>query len=208
MTHGDGWTGGFSFHYPWGGNSQYVYNPITCPVADGMIASWSFGYDLRQEITDLPAGTYKLYAGTGERGGNENPTSYIFANTTEKENKLIVPVIAGSIEPTNNAVIEDIVVTDGKLTIGFHMDNTDHTFLNNFRLIMKAPAAGFDYKAAADDFANGIQGVAEKADAKVLSTELFDLNGRQVNAPAQGIAIQKQRMADGSVKIQKVIIRK
>ncbi len=208
MTHGDGWTGGFSFHYPWGGNSQYAYNPITCPAANGMIASWSFGYDIRQEITDLPAGTYRLYVGTGERGGNENPTSYIFANTTEKENKLVVPVIAGSLEPTSNAVIEDIVVTDGKLTIGMHMDNTDHTFLNNFCLIMKAPAAGFDYKAAAEDIANGIQGVAEKADTKVLSTELFDLNGRQVNAPAQGISIQKQRMADGSVKIQKVIIRK
>ncbi|MGN1263251.1 MAG: hypothetical protein ACI4TW_04375, partial [Prevotella sp.] len=198
ITLGTGWDGGLTLHYPWGANSQYKYNAETCPVADGMIASWAMGYDMMQVIEGLPAGTYNLHVGTGERGGNEAPTSYVFANTTEGENTKVVPVIAGSIEPTDNLSIENIVVTDGKLTIGFHMDSTDHTFLNNFHLIMKGIAPGYQY----------VNGIAEVAgETKASRTEMYDLNGRRINNAARGIVIVKKTMTDGTVKVEKQIVK-
>ena len=198
ITLGTGWSDGLSIHYPWGANGQYKYNAVTCPVADGMIASWAMGYDMMQVIEGLPAGTYNLHVGAGERGGNETPTSYVFANTTEGENQKVVPVIAGSLEPTDNLTIENIVVTDGRLVLGFHMDSTDHTFLNNFHLIMKGIAPGYQY----------VNGIAEVAgEAKASRTEMYDLNGRRISSTARGIVIVKKTMADGTVKVEKQIVK-
>lgn len=199
ITTGDGWNGGFTYHYPWGANAQYKYDPITCPAADCMIASWTYSYDIEQKLTGIPAGTYNLHIGAGERGGNEAPTTYIYANTTDKENQVVVPVIAGSLEPTDNVTIEGIVITDGQLTIGMHMDQADHTFLNNFHLIMKAPAPGYTY----------VDGIAEVGadNATVSRVELYDLNGRRVQTTARGLMIVKKTMTDGSVVTEKKVIR-
>lgn len=198
ITPGEGWSGGFTYHYPWGANSQYKYNAETCPVADCMIASWTYSYDIEQTVTGLPAGTYTLYAGVGERGGNETPTSYIYANTADKENQLVVPVIAGSLEPKDNAAIENIVITDGKLTIGMHMDQADHTFLNAFHLIMKAPAEGYNY----------VDGIADVKDNGTVSRiEMYDLNGRRIESAARGVVIVKKTMTDGTVVTEKKVVK-
>lgn len=50
----------------------------------------------------------------------------------------------------------------------------------------------------------GVKGAqAEKA----LSTTYFDLNGRRVNAPANGIFVKKQTLEDGSIRTSKVIVK-
>ena len=196
-----GWD--FAYHYPWGSAAQYAYNEVTCPAANGMIASWSTGYRAEQTIEGLPAGTYKLYAGIGERGGNENPTSFIYAQTTEKTDSLIMPVISGSTEPTDNAVISNIVVTDGKLTVGTKMYKTDHAFFNCMHLFMVQPAAGYDYAKGLEELIQAIETVNNSAD--VVRTEVYDLNGRRVNTAERGLFIIKQTMSDGSVRTQKVI---
>lgn len=199
VSGGEGWS--LKYHYPWGANAQYKYNPITCPVADVMIASWTYGYDIDQKLTGLPAGTYSLHVGVGDRLGSDDhtPVSYIFANTTDKDNQVVIPVIAGSIEPNANTTIEGIVVTDGQLTIGAHIAKEDAAFLNNFHLIMKAVAPGYNY----------VNGIAEvnAGSNNVVRTETYDLNGRRVQNAANGLLIVKKTMSDGSVVVNKQIIK-
>lgn len=189
-----GWS--FEYHYPWGASSQYYYNEYTCPNANGMIAAWTSGFDIEQTITNLPAGKYTLYVGIGERGGNESPTSYIFANDLQQ----VIPVIAGSVEPTDNCIIENIEVTDGQLSVGAHVDNTDHIFLNCFHLILKAAADGFDYGKA---YTEGIDDISNSM--AVRRTELFDLNGRRVTDATRGVVIVKKTMTDGRIATEKVV---
>lgn len=196
ITTGEGWAGGYDFHYPWGAAAQYVYNERTCPVANGMIASWGFSYRIEQTIENLPAGTYRLYVGTGERGGNETPTSYIFAN----DQQVVIPVIAGSVEPADNAVIDNIVVTDGKLTVGLNQDQTDHTFFNCMHLYLVGAAEGFNYAQA---YTDGIEEVS--SNAAVRRTECFDLNGRRVNDAQRGVVIIRKTMTDGRTVTEKVV---
>lgn len=201
LTEGEGWTGGFTFHYPWGADAQYAYNADNCPNANGMIASWSFGYDIEQTIENLPAGQYKLTFGVGERdeANRPEPTSYVYGNTTDKEYQTVIPVIAGSVEPYDNAVVEGIIVTDGKLTIGFHQDSEDQTFFNNVHLYLVGGVDGHDYAGDVTSIAD-----VEKA-ATVNKIELFDLNGRRVNNGARGVIIVKKTMSDGTVVNQKVV---
>lgn len=189
----------FNFHYPWGSSSQYVYNAVTCPVANGMIASWGTGYDIYQELRGVPAGVYNIWFGAGERNGAtaETIASYIYANTTEKADTLMLPTISGSMEPTDNVAIENVTVTDGKLKIGMHVSTTNCAFLNCVHLILKAAHPSFDY-------ANGIEGVLDNA-AGTVRTEYFDLNGRRVSANAKGLLIQKQTLSNGTVKARKVM---
>ena len=189
-----GWD--FGYHYPWGANADYAYNEAHTPNANGMIAAWTSGFDIEQTITNLPAGKYTLYVGIGERGGNESPTSYIFANDLQQ----VIPVIAGSVEPSDNCFIENIEVTDGQLTVGAHVDNTDHVFLNCFHLILKAAAEGFDYAKA---YADGIDDVIDNV--AVRRTECFDLNGRRVSDAQRGVVIVRKTMTDGRTVTEKVV---
>ena len=50
--------------------------------------------------------------------------------------------------PHKNAVIENITVTDGKLTIGVNGSQGSHTFFNDVQILLTAPAPNFDYAAA------------------------------------------------------------
>ncbi len=43
--------------------------------------------------------------------------------------------------------------------------------------------------------------------APVMSTEYFNLNGSRVSAPGKGVAIIKQTLSDGTVRVKKVVIR-
>ena len=201
LTDGTGWTGGFTFHYPWGADAQYAYNADNCPIANGMIASWSFSYDIEQTIGNLPAGKYKLTFGVGERDetNRPEPTSYVYGQTTDQLYQTVIPCIPGSEEPYNNTAVEEIIVTDGKLTIGFHQDSEDQTFFNNVKLLLVAPAEGHDYAADATSIAD-----LKKA-ATVNKIELFDLNGRRVGAGARGVIIVKKTMSDGTVVKQKLV---
>ena len=100
--------------------------------------------------------------------------------------------------------IEEIVVTDGKLTVGYSYGSQSQAFLNDVTIKMVAPAPGFDYGKAYEEA--GI----EKLDAsaiKVNAIQLFDLNGRRLSKAQKGITIVKKVMSDGSVKTEKVIVK-
>ena len=189
-----GWD--MAYHYPWGANAQYAYNEITCPAADGMISSWTSSFDLEQTIQNLPVGKYTLTVGMSERVQDE-VASYAFAKTTETELQAAPANLGGGTEPGPNAiVIPGIEVNDGVLTIGAHVANTDHPFINSFHLYMVNAKEGYDYAA-------GIANVNNEA--TVRRVEWFDLNGRRVNSAARGVVIQKQTMSDGTVRANKVV---
>lgn len=63
-------------------------------------------------------------------------------------------------------------------------------------------AAVMPFSAIGD---TGVQGVA--ADSPVVSTEYFDLAGRRIAEPTQGIAIKRVTRADGSVRTFKTVVR-
>ena len=45
------------------------------------------------------------------------------------------------------------------------------------------------------------------AEGNVMSEELYNIDGMRLNAPAKGVNIVRSVMNDGSVKIQKVIVK-
>lgn len=48
---------------------------------------------------------------------------------------------------------------------------------------------------------------AVSAESKVLSTEYYDITGRKASNPSHGVFIKKTRLADGTTKAQKVILK-
>ena len=94
-----------------------------------------------------------------------------------------------------------MVVTDGLLTLGVNAGDGTHTFFNDVRVVLTAPADGFDYATA---YADGIE-TLDKVNAKVRAIELFDLNGRRIATAPRGIAIVKKRMSDGTIRTEKVV---
>lgn len=191
-----GWD--LSYHYPWGGNAQYAYNEVTCPAANGMIASWTSSFDLEQTVNNLPAGKYTLVAGMTERV-SDNKVSYAFARTSDNVEYKAAPAnVGGGTEPSdgNAIVLTGIEVTDGVLTIGSHVDSSECPFINYFHLYMTGAKEGYDYAA-------GIADVTESANVRRI--EWYDLNGRRINNGARGVVIRKQTMSDGTVRATKVV---
>jgi len=174
---------------------------------DAMLSNWARPYDINQTITDLPAGVYSVKVGLGERESSaETAATYFYVQATSLENgadSLHAPVI-GQTFPYANMSIDNVVVTDGQLTIGVKTDGASHTFFNEARLFITAAAAGFDYGKAFDEVAAGID-VTEATPAKVLGIEIYDLNGRRINSARQGIVLVKKYMSDGTIKTEKVI---
>lgn len=85
--------------------------------------------------------------------------------------------------------MEEIVVTDGQLTIGLQTGGDSQYFYGDVKLTLTAPAPGFDYTTAynqAVEEQNGIQSVKETANKSVY----YDLQGRRVAKPAKGLYIK------------------
>ena len=119
--------------------------------ADGMVSTWAATATVWQTITDLPAGVYNVVMGFGERQSEEgvNEGSYMYVKTSEMADSLTSPIqYIGQVYPVDNHTMENIVVTDGKLTIGVQAGPSSHIFFNNVKLMMVAPAEGFDYNNA------------------------------------------------------------
>ena len=92
---------------------------------------------------------------------------------------------------------------DGKLRIGVKKQAhiaTEWTIWTNWQLTYY----GADSALEADGDPSGI---SEARGANVAKTEYFTIGGAQVSKPGKGVAIVKQTMTDGTVKVQKVIIK-
>ena len=203
-----GWTVPEGYSRPglsWGWNASRGTDEI---AEDCMFQTWGSSYRVEQTINDLPAGIYTVKIGFGERMNDDENNmvgSYIYAKTSdtpEGEDGFTtdVPGIAQSF-PYANTVIEDVVVTDGILTIGANAGSSSHTFFNDVRILLTAPAAGFDY---AEAYTAGIDAVTDKK-ADVKAIELFGLDGRRLNKASKGVFIIRKHMSDGTIQTEKVI---
>ena len=116
---------------------------------------------------------------------------------------------AGYAQVDNNGwdrVIENIVVTDGFLTLGFAWGGQSQAFFDEVHVIMTG-AASFDYAKAYEEVAAGIETLDAKPAVQVRAIQLFDLNGRRLTKAQKGLTIVKKVMSDGSVKTEKVIVK-
>ena len=178
---------------------------------DCMFQTWGSSYRVEQVITDLPAGVYTIKMGFGERMNDDEANmvdSYVYAKTSEtaegEDGQIAeVPGIGQSF-PYANAVIENVIVTDGMLTIGANGGPSSHTFFNDVRVLMSGAAANFDYSAAYDEAITSIEDMVARP-ANVRSIELYDLNGRRISKAGKGVVIMRKYMDDGTMTTEKVI---
>ena len=214
-----GWTVPEGYNRPglsWGWSATRGTDEI---AEDCMFQTWGGSYRVEQTIEYLPAGVYTIIGAFGERQNEDDAPNalddtYFYVKTSATpEGETAAAITASRIgqafpvatEGGLGAItITDIVVTDGILTLGANACDGSHTFFNEVRVILTAPAPGFDYGKAYEEA--GI----EKLDAsaiKVNAIQLFDLNGRRLSKAQKGITIVKKVMSDGSVKTEKVIVK-
>ena len=171
---------------------------------DVMFQTWGSSYRVEQTITDLPAGVYTVKAGFWERNSDVDMSdTYFYVSSTNSGDQQVEATYGGQAFPfaVTGLSIDDVVVTDGLLTLGVNAGDGTHTFFNDVRVVLTAPADGFDYATA---YADGIE-TLDKVNAKVRAIELFDLNGRRIATAPRGIAIVKKRMSDGTIRTEKVV---
>ena len=201
---------------------------------DCMFQTWGSGYRVEQTITDLPAGIYTIKYGFGERDGgdgNEGNLEGSFAYVKLSDTPAVEPVEEGE-EPNeedrdlnfaatvdithigqtfpfatgnNPLIIEEVVVTDGELTIGVNAGSSSHTFFNDVRLLL-SNKTNADYASAYNEVIGEIEtGVDNAREVRVRGVELYDLNGRRIVSANKGLQIVKKYMSDGTVRIEKVV---
>lgn len=178
-----------------------------------MFSNWGGSFTVSQTVTDLPAGVYRLTAGYGERYGESDITwdmeeSYFYAKTSDMtEDSLTVSAPSvGQAFPVDNCELTDVVVTDGKLTLGVQASQDSHVFFNEVKLYLTGAATGFDYAAAYTQIENDINtGVEAVKPASVRGIALYDLNGRRIGEAQKGIQIVKKYMSDGTIRVEKVV---
>ena len=180
---------------------------------DCMFQTWGGSYRVEQTVSNLPVGVYTLKIGFGERMNEDENNfvdSYIYAKTSEtpegEDGQMGECPGIGQSFPYANAVIENVVVLDGVITIGANAGPNSHTFFNDVRLLIAGPAAGFDYGQAYQEALDGIDQKATKQ-AVVRAVELYDLNGRRILNATKGVMIVRKFMSDGTVRVEKVVKR-
>ena len=92
---------------------------------------------------------------------------------------------------------------DGRLTIGLKKKEQitdDWTLWTNWQLFYYG-------KNSSKTPNNDPSGIKELNSELPVSIEFFNLNGVRINKPQKGIAIMKQKMSDGTVKVTKVMIK-
>lgn len=199
----------------WDGNVSHS-SRTTYAEDCAMHPGWHAVAAVEQTITDLPAGVYTIKF----RGWDNSDTSdgtYAYVKTSDtpavEEGAEIDKDVnyAGYADMDNKNIptdgIQNIVVTDGILTLGFAWGGQSQAFFEYVNVLMTGPA-NVDYAALyADAAAAGIETLEGTPAAKVRAIELFDLNGRRVAKAQKGLTIVKKVMSDGSVKTEKVIVK-
>ena len=134
--------------------------------------------------------------------------SYIYAKTSDtlegEDGQLGECPGIGQSFPYANAVIENIVVTDGIITFGANGGPSSHTFVNDVRLLISGMAPYVDYGQLYQDAFTDIDGNVIKP-ATVRAVELYDLNGRRLVTASKGVMIVRKYMSDGTIRVEKVV---
>lgn len=184
---------------------------------DVMFSNWSGSFTVSQTITDLPAGMYTLQAAFADRRsadevekeGYDLEQSYFYYKSTETAEDSVTasatnigqafPVVGGN----GSIQLDEVVVTDGLLTIGVQAGQNSRVFFNEVKILMAGAAKGFDYGTA---YNTELAGIDNKAvTPKVRALELYDLNGRRIITAQKGIQIVRKHMSDGTVRVEKVV---
>ena len=125
-------------------------------------------------------------------GVEEDQVIYL-ANTMEAANILFN---THGLNPDGNKV-SFFVGDDGVLTVGLKKDvtiNDDWTIFDNCHLYYIGQA-----------IPTGIQ--TATSDAAVTSREFFTVGGARIQQPQRGITIVRTHHADGSVKVEKILLK-
>jgi hypothetical protein len=199
----------------WDGNVSH--STKTPYVEDCCIyMGWHATACVEQTITDLPAGIYTIQFNSNDNSG-ESEGTLVYVKTSDtpavEEGAELDPNVnyAGYAQVDNSGwdrAIENIVVTDGVLTLGFKSGSVSQPFLEWVHVLMTG-AAGIDYNPLYTEAAAavGIETLEGGPAAQVRAIHLFDLNGRRLGKAQKGITIMKKVMSDGSVKTEKVIVK-
>ncbi len=211
-----GWTSvlGNCGVFPGWGAEHTVNTPY--PEDCQLHAGWhpGGGAIAEQTIVNLPAGIYTIHFDCSDNAGGTAGT-YAFVKTsdctpldepaviTEDYETYFAGFIAdGDGNPiSGSGDVEEIVVTDGKLTVGYSYGPESQAFINEVSVKMTAAVAKYDY---AEDLKTGIDAPAA---AKVRGVQVFDLNGRRMIRAQKGLQIVKKQMSDGTIRVEKVIVK-
>lgn len=140
-----------------------------------------------------------------EDPGVDGQTSYTKGETTYFVPNTMLSLLAWSEfdnKPYQNSVFTR--VTDGKLRIGIKKPGThvsyDWLIMDNFRLYYYGENSAINPSGDAEGI-DEIQGVS------TVKVEIYTLNGARVQGLQKGVNIVRQTMSDGSVKIQKILVK-
>jgi hypothetical protein len=216
-----GWTTPAGYNKP--GLSVGWGNPIGNDkiAEDCMFQTWGGAYRVEQTIENLPAGVYTIKMGYGERNDDGNiDGSFIYVKKSdtpaveeggEEEIEVNFAGVANAsvigqsfpFAANNNALaIENITVTDGKLTIGVNAPSNSHTFFNDVQILLTAPAAGFDYANAK---LPGILGDAN-GDGKVDIEDVVGIVNKILGEPADNFDEANADLnGDGKIDVDDVV---
>lgn len=174
----EGWTKGSTYS---GGDQRTNYTQNrTCWNAWWNVAKDAAGdqtMDIHQDLTELPAGYYKLTADfITQAGGTGGAHAYISSATQSSNSPFLTEEGWNSDDPTQGVWTElatgQVIVLDGNLTLGARTSKENAAGLNNiegwfcatnFKLLYLGPVSDADAKAAYE---------AKIAEAKALSADI------------------------------------
>ena len=180
-------------------------------VVDAIVKTWASEFNIHQEVTGLPVGTYRLYTRSSNQDGDteDNPL-------TVKCNQSVYAIVDGdSIGAAWNpdagqwfgsgrkeyTSYVDFEVKDVKsvVKIGIYSDtrsNGTNTFFNALNLFMTGKDNTFDY-------ASSIGEDVITTPKEIKEINYYSINGMLLNQAQKGLNIQRITYTDGTVKVRK-----
>lgn len=199
------------------------------PVANSRINGYRSQFSVYQTISRLPVGIYDIVLRTRTASGMNavndktgRPDMFMWASTAEgdtlftayEEGQTVYDGVWGGY-PTvikNVKVDENTVLTFGAkeaYTSGKNIDAETgedkgiwdtNTYVDDARIFLVAPLDGFDYS-------NALLDISDVQNAEPVSYEYFTVDGIRMERPVKGLNIVKVHRADGTVTVEKVMIK-
>jgi hypothetical protein len=166
-----------AFLYAVDGDSTVYSAPIANVMKGAMTESW--GYDGETEFTVGDVTYYMPGSLVSGRNYMDDPNEGVY---------------------TNSVICK--VGDDGTLTVGIKKDETmtnSWVVCDNFKL--------YYYGENSSKQADGDPSLVNAVATAPVKVEFFNLSGVRINKPVKGVAILKQTLSDGSVKVQKVTVK-
>lgn len=199
---------------------------------DLCITQYHHANRIEQTIEDLPAGVYTVMIDatewsdefTPKEGDTEEQIAEKEAN--HEQNRAYVktsdtPVYVEGEEEQFKAsarldnrgqyagryenYFKNIEVVDGVLTLGVKWNALAQMMFDRVQIFLAGAASGYDYAKAYEDVLTGVD--AANTNAKTVSIQVYDLNGRRLYNAQKGINIVRKQMSDGTIRTEKVVVK-